>query len=131
MSVHAINNSVGLRVIKWTYRVIDHMFKRYIDKNCYSIIYLKTDILTIINRHDIINFAIRIYLTGRGCHTVSRIFAEREKEREHNNFYYILVICEASYFKIDGNRISNTFYRNKYVTANTPSIFILFDMYVA
>lgn len=71
--------------------VIDHMFKRYISKNCYSIIYLKTDILTIINRHGIINFAVRIYLTGKGC--VENLRREKEKkrkgerEREHNNFY--------------------------------------------
>lgn len=51
-------------------------------------------------------------------------------EREHATIS-IAYLLYASYFEIDGNRISNTFYRNKYVTGNTPSIFILFDMYVA
>lgn len=68
MSVHPINNSVELSCNKMDISsIIDHMFKRYIGKNSYSIIHLETDILAIINRHDIINFSVRIYLTGKGC----------------------------------------------------------------
>jgi len=116
VSVHAINNSIRLSCNKMNISsIIDHMFERYIGKNCYSIIYLETDILTIINRHDIINLTIRIYLTGKGYHDVSRIFARREKEGIRNNFYAYRLYAMPSYFEIDGNRISNTFYRNKYV----------------
>jgi len=53
------NNTYGKKSVGISYNemnissVIDHMSDIYInDENCYSIIYLKMDILTIINRHD-------------------------------------------------------------------------------
>lgn len=71
---HAIKTVSGTRV-KWTYRVL--LIIRFNDingENCYSIIHVEMDISAIINRHDIINSSVRIYLSAIGYQGLPLLF---------------------------------------------------------
>lgn len=100
-------------------------------ENCYSIIYLEMDILAIINRHDIINSTVRIYLSESYQTFLSpRTISSLRQEREHAiiSNIYPLYMRDMSYLKIHGNRTSPRHFIEMNTSRKKYALAIYFDI---